>query len=180
MEFWISDWISADSVLDFFRGGPLDKYRSLGTRPRQATRIVSCYYKTTVLAFAGVRCISISLRGSHPLPTRHIRQPAHFSLPYFRFPTSVRFLFQRFHGYYSYRTGLETDHVIPHYAVVYTSSDHSFGPCVTIYAFWCEKRLAAAQEEAKQSLSESYSKRMQPLCVCSVLLRSPCSSFVPC
>ena len=23
LDFWISDWISADSVRDFFRGGPL-------------------------------------------------------------------------------------------------------------------------------------------------------------
>ena len=45
-----------------------------------------------------------SLRDSHRLPTRHIREPGtdrwlFFSLPYFRFCTSVsalRFLFQRF------------------------------------------------------------------------------------
>ena len=27
LDFWISDWISADSVRDFFRGGPLVHYQ---------------------------------------------------------------------------------------------------------------------------------------------------------
>ena len=30
LDFWISDWISADSVQDFFRGGPLEPSSSSG------------------------------------------------------------------------------------------------------------------------------------------------------
>ena len=32
MDFWISDWISADSVRDFFRGRPLGSFPMLNER----------------------------------------------------------------------------------------------------------------------------------------------------
>ena len=71
----------------------------------------------------------------------------------------------------AYGTGLETDHVIPHCAALYTLREHSFGLRVRLS---CEKQLAGVQKEAKQSSSETHNKCVQAfryvlyMCVCSL------------
>ena len=44
MDFWISEWISADSVRDFFRDGPLGKT----TIPRAPSYVITHYHYVRV------------------------------------------------------------------------------------------------------------------------------------
>ena len=81
-------------------------HRSLGTRPRQdyTYRVMLNDYVSACWSPMYQYLALTSLRDSHPLPTRHICElgtdrQLFFSLPYFRFHTSVsvlRFPFQRF------------------------------------------------------------------------------------
>ena len=81
-------------------------HHSLGTRPRQDyTHCVMLNDCVSARWSPMYQYLALtSLRDSHRLPTRHIREPGNvrrlfFSLPYFRFRTSIsvlRFPFQRF------------------------------------------------------------------------------------
>ena len=85
-------------------------HRSLGTRPRQdytdSVMLNDCVSARWSPMYQYLALTS--LRDSHRLPTRHIREPGNvrrlfFSLPYFRFRTSVSVL--RF-PYFGFRTSL--------------------------------------------------------------------------